>query len=54
MLLSNKGYTPKILGTCGHIFALEKVVNQNLPFNDKQGLIQFRFYFLINQIICFL
>jgi len=37
MLLSDKVYTPKILGTCGHIFALEKVINQDLPFDDKQG-----------------
>jgi hypothetical protein len=39
ILLSDKVYTPKILGTCGHIFALEKVLNQDLPFNDRHGLI---------------
>jgi len=38
ILLSNTGYTPKILGTCGHIFALEKVTNQKLPFNDEREL----------------
>jgi hypothetical protein len=45
MLLSDKVYTPKILGTCGHIFALEKVINQNLPFDDKQGCILLLFIF---------
>ena len=44
MLLSDKVYTPKIVGTCGHIFALEKVINPNLPFNDKKGFIHFFLY----------
>jgi len=39
ILLSDKVYTPKILGTCGHLFALEKIINPDLPFNDEQGLI---------------
>ncbi|CAF1169991.1 unnamed protein product [Adineta steineri] len=38
ILLSDKAYTPKIVGTCGHIFALEKVVNPDLPFDDKKEL----------------
>ncbi|CAF3265025.1 unnamed protein product [Rotaria socialis] len=38
ILLSDKAYAPKIRGTCGHIFALDKVINQNLPFDEKQEL----------------
>ncbi|CAF0893153.1 unnamed protein product [Rotaria sordida] len=38
ILLSDKVYTPKIRGTCGHIFAIEKVIYHNLPFDDKQEL----------------
>jgi hypothetical protein len=51
MLLSDKVYIPKILGTCGHIFALEKVINQNLPFDDKQGFYFFFIFFLFNKML---
>lgn len=37
MLLSDKIYTPKIRGTCGHLFAIDKIISQNLPFDNKQG-----------------
>jgi hypothetical protein len=47
MLLSDKVYTPKILGTCGHLFALEKVIHPHLPFDDKQGII---FHFSLHKI----
>ncbi|UJR24051.1 hypothetical protein I4U23_027019 [Adineta vaga] len=39
LLLSDKFYIPKIHGTCGHIFAVEQVLNGKLPFNDQQELL---------------
>lgn len=37
MLLANRGYVPKVHGSCGHIFALDRIQNQGLPFNEKRG-----------------
>ena len=37
IFFSNQHYIPKILGTCGNLFSIEKISNPKLPFNNQQS-----------------